>query len=375
MSIELLHSFDNAQIDATLAGMIGIFEKVFPDRIRAFYVIGSYLDGTYLPTSDIDGYVVFKDDMAPAEYMKARELGGDCTRLSAIALDFVPMPERVLRRYGTVDLKLASCLIYGEDIRDEVELLDVSLNTYFMMAEGLSRIANVRENVDVLTYPVAYPDADQDYYGYVSGMITDADGQSQPSTKTLINVVGKPATAIILHTTHQHVKSKQDAFQRYQSEIADEWAPLLHDVYEKTRNQWHYLVPQDSAQQAELNAICQRTLAFENHFLGILRDFLVEALQAEAKVSVWLPFIDIQMLMGLSPDMIQPLIANGSLETREFEGEQQVLIKAFEKYVAVGMAMQIVFPNDDKLRQAIEKAGTEDNPLIQQAVQQLLARP
>ena len=42
--------------------------------------------------------------------------------------------------------------------------------------------------------------------------------------------------------------------------------------------QWQYHIPTDARHIAVLRGICERTLAFENHFLMIYRQFLLEEL-------------------------------------------------------------------------------------------------
>jgi predicted nucleotidyltransferase len=58
--IPLLATTGHPRIDATLRGIIGLYEIVFPGRISGYYVIGSYADGNPVPTSDLDGLILFK---------------------------------------------------------------------------------------------------------------------------------------------------------------------------------------------------------------------------------------------------------------------------------------------------------------------------
>ena len=60
-NIPLLNSTGNQRVDNILRGVIGIFETVFPDRIRGYYLVGSYADGTAISTSDIDMKILFKN--------------------------------------------------------------------------------------------------------------------------------------------------------------------------------------------------------------------------------------------------------------------------------------------------------------------------
>ena len=59
-TISLFNSTGNQQVDDILRGVIGISEIVFPNRIRGYYLTGSYANSYALPTSDIDMTIVFK---------------------------------------------------------------------------------------------------------------------------------------------------------------------------------------------------------------------------------------------------------------------------------------------------------------------------
>jgi hypothetical protein len=55
----------------------------------------------------------------------------------------------------------------------------------------------------------------------------------------------------------------------------------LEDIYVYCRGKWRYLLPTDPAERGKLREICARTLAFENYFLLIYKEFLLSELQAE----------------------------------------------------------------------------------------------
>jgi predicted nucleotidyltransferase len=69
--ITLHNTTGHQQVDGIIRGLIGIFEATFPERVRAYYLVGSYADGSAVPLSDIDIRVVFKDDFQGDEYVKA----------------------------------------------------------------------------------------------------------------------------------------------------------------------------------------------------------------------------------------------------------------------------------------------------------------
>jgi tRNA nucleotidyltransferase (CCA-adding enzyme) len=125
-NVTLLQSTENPSVDAMLEGAIRVFEMVFPDRIRGYYLMGSYTDGTALPTSDIDGFILFKDNFInEKEKEKAWALCRSCDLMMAPEFYFAPVGESVFNQHGDVNLKLYSLLLYGEDIREQIPLPDI----------------------------------------------------------------------------------------------------------------------------------------------------------------------------------------------------------------------------------------------------------
>src|SRR5215213_8109644 len=119
--IMLITSSGSQPVDDALCGLIGIFELCFPGRIRAYYAEGSYADRTAITSSDIDLVLIFKDRFADEnEAAAARKLGAYCASLSAFELDFEIIDEQQADRSAFPTLKLASMLLYGDDIRDQL---------------------------------------------------------------------------------------------------------------------------------------------------------------------------------------------------------------------------------------------------------------
>jgi hypothetical protein len=55
----LRNSTGHPEVDRILQAIVGRYEHVFPESIRAYYVIGSYADASAVPVSDIDLVIVF----------------------------------------------------------------------------------------------------------------------------------------------------------------------------------------------------------------------------------------------------------------------------------------------------------------------------
>lgn len=184
--IHLLETTNHLRIDAALRALIGIFELVFPQRISGYYVIGSFADGNPVPTSDLDGVILFKGNFVDQqERQRANALLDYCAELAAVELDLTVLAEQSVINFGNVALKWASLLVYGEDIRD---LLCVPpLDDYALRAmHSVSRfLARVRQRATCLTFPLPYPDPAAEFYGYtasesvtVAGMFTLARKRS-----------------------------------------------------------------------------------------------------------------------------------------------------------------------------------------------------
>ena len=53
------YSTGSALADRVLEEVVALFERVYPGRVAAYYVEGSYADGTAVATSDLDVTIVF----------------------------------------------------------------------------------------------------------------------------------------------------------------------------------------------------------------------------------------------------------------------------------------------------------------------------
>ena len=272
--VTLLSSTGNRAIDAILEGVVDIFEVVFADRVRGYYIVGSYADGSALPTSDIDGFILFKDDFIDErERDKAWRLVRSCARIITPDFDVLPMGERTLLRLGSVNLNLDSLLVFGEDVRHRIPLPQIDSYARILMHDVYRFLSRVRGNPPYLTYPLNYPDPEGELYGYDCRQVRAANGTLGPGTKELINCVGKAALAIVTLKAKVHVKNKNDYLAQYKVHVNDEWTAVLQDVYAKCRNAWNYFVPEDEEGRRQLKELCERTLAFENHFLAPVQSF------------------------------------------------------------------------------------------------------
>jgi predicted nucleotidyltransferase len=84
----LLFSTDNPTIDRVVSGLIAIFEHLFPNRVAGYYLLGSYANGTALPSSDLDLVMLFRDRFASEhEFTTAVTINESCKLIAPVVLD------------------------------------------------------------------------------------------------------------------------------------------------------------------------------------------------------------------------------------------------------------------------------------------------
>ena len=281
----LTHATGHALADHILSGLIGIWESVFPGRVRAYYLLGSYRDGSATPSSDLDVGILFKDSfLTTDETDHAQRLCEHCEALHpAIAVDLWYLSEARAQDADRVaialQLKFASTLLVGDDTRDQLVaqpderyVRDAMHIPYFGSRFG-------RPDVEVLRYPLKYPDPAGEFYGYDGWTVPAVNGAEQPSAKMLVTIVSRIATALIALRSGHYVGSKAESVALYGAEIGDEWSGLVEEVYARCKVAWRYLIPHGTDERQQLRNLCVWTLAFENYFFGIYQSYLLDELR------------------------------------------------------------------------------------------------
>jgi hypothetical protein len=282
---ELLATTGNQRIDQILQGVVGVFEATFPGRVRGYFLLGSYVDRSAVPASDVDVGILFKDAYCDdVEAERALRLCQDCEANSAVLLEMWAMSEEQLRRadrFGiALQVALGSQLLYGGSSPVASEVRPDARYVRWAMHVPLYGLVALRGQPAALTYPLDFPDQSGPFYGYDRLRLAGTGDVEQPGTKLLVAIVGRIATALVaLHTGH-YVRSKQGSVAFYRAHIADQWADLVEQVYVHCRGDWDYHVPSAPAERQQLRLLCQRALAFENAFLLTYRDFLLNELQS-----------------------------------------------------------------------------------------------
>jgi len=204
-SITLLNSTGFGEIDQILIRVIKFFKKKFPDRILGYYLLGSYIDSSAVKASDLDIYLLFKNKLTNKERDYFNRLLKINPQINSVVLDLVAFDENflslnkqlekdLLYREGIVNLKLASLILYGYDIRSNIllpsmdEYIRVTMHTpYYFIKRARSANKKIR-------FPLEYPNISQKYYGYAK---KEEDYPDKEGIKLIVTITGWICTAIV----------------------------------------------------------------------------------------------------------------------------------------------------------------------------------
>lgn len=359
--ITLLTSTGNQQIDDILRGVIGVFEAAFPGRTRAYYLVGSYADGTALVESDIDFGVLFKGRMEKDEAEKAWQLSQFCSLISPVCLDFMAASENEFLHADDVTLRLASQLIYGEDIRDTIQL--PSLEAYIRhCTSGAFTIASARlRKRDVIVYPLDYPDPSGEFFGYAHEPAADGSfGADIGPLKWLVAVVGRVAQSILALREGQYVATRDACLRVYRERINDQWTDFIADIYALCRARWRYGIPGTTAERQTLRDLCGHTLDFENRFLDLYRSYLLQELRHGDEEPDRVSPSAFYYQTGLTGEQFRDRIARATVTTKDKDGLNMRLVRNFRAIYAAHVLQKVIYPDEETVA-ALRAAERSDD--------------
>ena len=121
LNTELQASTGVSQIDAVLRGLLGIYQTVFPGRLRCLYVLGSHSNGSAVAGSDLDFGVVFAEPLAEEQLQQFRQINQSISLISPVRLDWgIVNPKRFT---NGIPAGLRSALVvYGENVFNDLPL-------------------------------------------------------------------------------------------------------------------------------------------------------------------------------------------------------------------------------------------------------------
>lgn len=279
--VTLVGMTDDMNLNANLYGFVGLAQAVFPERIRAYFMLGSHVTSEAVGASDIDLVMVFADRFQDGEQARFELFRRYISSLGRLPLDVSAAEESRLLADGAANLKTSSLLLMGEDLRERIPLMPMDKwlrhcmhRPYIFMERSRSRSFD-----EPLRYPLAYPDATGALYGYDHRMHMEADGSMHRSIKELVTLSCWLATALLAQRAGVYAFSKSDAVAAYQTRVNDTWAPLFTEILE-CRKRWGYRVPEAPEDQAHLRSLCARMLEAENAFLALYKDYLLGELRS-----------------------------------------------------------------------------------------------
>jgi hypothetical protein len=276
--ITLLASTHNQQIDDILCGAIGILETTFPERIKAYYLHGSFFDDTAIPTSDIDLFLVTHGKFSAEERTKMQRIMYFSALFSPFMVEMMALDDASLLQNGHYRIKSASKLLRGVDMRSSMpeQTLEQYLRTYASFPFIYS--VNMLRAMERVVLPLSYPQPEEEFYGYDQQLLPPKNEQRH-NIKKLVTGVCWTATVFIAWKAGKMVSGKRASVEMYQEYVHDEWMDLVTEVYELGNRQWHYLVPVEQDKRRHLHNLCSRVVAFENHYLHYYQMYLQAEVQ------------------------------------------------------------------------------------------------
>jgi predicted nucleotidyltransferase len=278
---EMLRVTGDPATDGVLRGFVGVCELLFPGRVRAYYLTGSWADGTAVRTvgdalhsSDVDLTVVFKGAFEAGEPERFRRGRAACEALSGLgfeSLDATARDEATLLREGHASLGQACRQLSGEDVRAAVPLPTSEAHLQRAARLAIDLMAEQRGLApgDLRT-PLRYPDQGGEFYGYDFRDPNPVYG-GHHGTRLLVEGVTWGATVLLVLETGQIAGSKRGAVGLFQQHLPGPRADLVAAVYERCKLRWRYQFPAAATERRALRVLCRRVLAFENHVLRQLR--------------------------------------------------------------------------------------------------------
>lgn len=266
-------------VNSVLFGFIGLCQLVFPKRLRACYLLGSHATGDAVADSDIDVLLVFKDRFQEGEVERFEHFRRSVGSMARFPVDSSALDEARLMADGAVNLKRASLLLAGEDIRERIPLMPLEPWLRFCMHRPyvFMERARARAEGEPLRYPLGPPDPRGELYGYDHSAVMDAQGVPHRGFKELVTLASRLA-AVEVALAGKHVFSKRDAIEAHRLHVNNERTLLFEQIHACSKR-WGYRVPESPEDQRHLRSLCARMVDAENHFLGHYKDYLLAELQ------------------------------------------------------------------------------------------------
>jgi predicted nucleotidyltransferase len=285
--IALIYSTHNSRIDHILKAIIGYCELLFPERIRGYYLQGSYATGDATSVSDIDMTLLFREDFVDEEErQRAWQVDTLSEWLVGRQLDIIPFPESRLSSSEIEDVVLieqfreGARLLYGEESRSEIVPASQAVYVQSCMLAAFRAISWHHHHPKPFPIPLIYHDQNDESFGFNQFARTIYD-EKTVGTERLVHSIVRIAGALVTLKTGQVVHNKRKCVHVYTDGAVDKWAALVADVFHWCYDKWQYQIPKDREEREKLRRFYEQTLNFENYFLSRYYDLLSKDALAE----------------------------------------------------------------------------------------------
>ena len=281
-SFELSASTNNPQVDLLLQSLVGIYQAVFPERLRCLYVIGSYSDGSAVPGSDLDVGVVFTEPLTDEQLVQFRQINHALARISPVRLDCGTVSLQRFTNGIPAGLK-AALVVYGENVFAGLPLEPIERALRRGMSNTFHSLYVLRQRDEGLVYPLKYPDPEGEFYGYERWGTYLGERNFGPGVRSLVTSVTLIASCLVMLQASQPVASKRESVLAYQRYVGDDWTEFVQQAYTLGKETWHYQLPERPKARRQFRGLCAQMLNFENHFLTRCRKSVLDDLTHREK--------------------------------------------------------------------------------------------
>jgi predicted nucleotidyltransferase len=265
------------EIDEQIDAFIEFTKDILELNIVSIYLLGSYIDSSFVENSDIDIAIVYKN--ADINYIKkierfflifSRNFFKREIDLYLISTDEIKQLDQkaLLTREGIVNIKLASRLLYGKDIKKDIKLdnfddyIDLTLDVPFHFMKKIRGLKN--DLIVGSKNNLTYPNKKDYYFGYTSFI---RNTHNKVESKPILSLIGWMCTGMIAIKGRRRVGKKSDVSRMYKKYVNDEWTPFVEKAYKLIREVLQYELPANKQNGKELRSLCLNLIKFEQHFM------------------------------------------------------------------------------------------------------------
>lgn len=268
------------EVNLIVEGIVDLIVNFFNLDVISIYLLGSYTDDSAIGNSDIDMAVVYRknDDeqiRKIKEYLSIYSRGVFMKEIDLYLVSYDQLKQldqkSLLTREGILNVKIASKIVFGEDVRDEIVIPSVESYiemTYETPFHFMKKVRGLGDNDEL--FELTYPDSNDAYYGYLSFV---SDTHQTLESKPLLSLIGWICTSLIAIKSGVLVGKKSDVARLYKKHVNDIWNNYVFDAYRLIRSSLNYGFPIAEYDKDELRNLCEQTLNFERYYIDEFKKY------------------------------------------------------------------------------------------------------